>query len=413
MRDNPLFVRFKQLLVSLLKALTGKDLSQNYNTSNLTNNSSINITESRNDSRDELIIDTQVSGEQQQELILNYSPNQQSIFKEIGDRRSRLEQKCKELQKQDEFLRQKIQHLQKYKNIGDLSPEQSFRVGKQIEEAEAEREQIVQKLEELENKLGREGLYSTLMKLGYRSQVRLFRQLIEVESVAVFLIHGLPDYGQRWLLNRLVVQYVPYSLTGKVVKVDLNRKVRRSDVSALWRELGGRFGLPERQRSPSEVAEQIYQCWQTQNVLLIFNDVNCVPEASLQELIQDFWLPLVSRVRDSRSQASQFKLLMFLVDYEGCAGSWKVPFAEKLDLTRKPHTPIRAPMLVEFSDNDLTNWIEDEYDKLPPELTREVDDTVKEILNNSENGIPEFALEAICHRCGCDWYEESEKWLKL
>ncbi|HEY9707124.1 MAG TPA: hypothetical protein V6D48_02845, partial [Oculatellaceae cyanobacterium] len=127
MRDNPLFVRFKQLLVSLLKALTGNNLSQTDNTSNLTNNSSINIAESRNDSIDELIIDTQVSGEQQQELTLNYSPNQQSIFKEIGDRRSRLEQECKELQKQDEFLRQKIQHLRKSKNIGDLSPEQSFR----------------------------------------------------------------------------------------------------------------------------------------------------------------------------------------------------------------------------------------------------------------------------------------------
>jgi hypothetical protein len=104
---------------------------------------------------------------------------------------------------------------------------------------------------------------------------------------------------------------------------------------------------------------------------------------------------------------------MFLVDYEGCAGSWNFPFAEKLDSTWKPHTPIRAPRLVEFSDNDLTNWIEDEYDQLPLELTKEVDYTVKEILKNSENGIPEFALEAICGRCGCDWYEELDKWLKL
>jgi hypothetical protein len=324
-----------------------------------------------------------------------------------------LEIKIKELQEQHDFLDQKIKSLRKSKNISDLSPEQSFRVGKQIEEAEAEREQIAQQLEELEKKLGSKNLYSILMKLGYRQQVRLFRQLIEVESVAVFLIHGSPDYGQRWLLNRLVVQYVPYSLTGKVVKVDLKRKVRKSDVSALWRELGGRLRLRERQRSPSEVAEQIYQCWQTQNVLLIFNDVNYLPEASLQELIQDFWLPLVSRVRESRSEVNQFKLLMFLVDYEGCAGSWKVPFAEKLDLTWKPHTPIRSQRIIKFSENDLTNWIEDEYDKLPLELTQEVDYTVKEILKNSENGIPEFALEAICGRCGCDWYEELDTWLKL
>ena len=317
------------------------------------------------------------------------------------------------LQKQYDDLSEEIQYLRKSERTDDLSPRERFRLKKQIEEAEAERKKIAQQIEELDKKSGNESLYRILMKLGYRQQVRLFRQVIEVESVAVFLIHGLPDYGQRWLLNRLVVQYVPYSLTGKVVKVDLNRKVRRSDVSALWRELGGRFGLRERQPSPSQVAEQIYQSWQTQNVLLIFNDVNCVPEEGLQELIQDFWLPLVSRVRDSQSQASQFKLLMFLVDYEGCAGSWKVPFAEKLDLTWKPHTPIRSPRIIEFSENDLTNWIEDEYDQLPLELTKEVDDTVREILENSENGIPELALEAICGRCGCDWYEELDKWLKL
>lgn len=319
-----------------------------------------------------------------------------------------------ELQEQYNFLTEEIQYLRKSERTDDLSPRERFRLKKQIEEAQTEREKIEQQIEELNETSDGESLYPTLIKLGYRQQVRLFRQLIEVESFATFLIHGLPDYGQRWLLNRLVVQYVPHSLTGKVVKVDLSRKVRRNDVSALWRELGGRFGLREKPSSPSEVAERIYQCWQTQNVLLVFDEVNCVPEESLLELIHDFWLPLVSRARDSLSQAkNQFKLLMFLVDYEGCTASWNVPFAEKLDLTWKPHTPIRAPKIIEFSGNDLTNWIEDEYDKLPIALTKKVDDTVKEILKNSENGIPEFALEAICNQCGCDWYEELDKWLKL
>lgn len=67
--------------------------------------------------------------------------------------RRRLEEKLKELQEQDDFLNQKIQHLRKSKNITDLSPEQSFRVGKQIEEAEAEREQLSEQMEDLENRL--------------------------------------------------------------------------------------------------------------------------------------------------------------------------------------------------------------------------------------------------------------------
>lgn len=417
MRDVPLYVKllvkFKEL-VSWFKSLLINDLGQDNNSSSLTNHSLKSVAESRNDSVGVSLADTfQLSQEQQQELPLHYSTNQQTPLRDIRDQYTRLEIKIKELQEQHDFLDQKIKSLRKSKNISDLSPEQSFRVGKQIEEAEAEREQIAQQLEELEKKLGSENLYSTLMKLGYRQQVRLFRQLIEAESVAAFLIHGSPDYGQRWLLNRLVVQYVPHSLTGKVVKIDLSRKVRKNGISALWRELGGRFGLPEERRSPSDVAEQICQCWQTQNVLLVFDEANCIPEDNLQELFHDFWLKLASRARDSHSQVSQFKLLMFLVDYEGCAGKWNVSFAEELNLTWKADTPIRAPKIIKFSDSELMNWIEYEYDKLPAELTKNVDYAVQEILNKSEDGIPELALEAICRRCGCDWYEESEKWLKL
>ncbi len=138
-----------------------------------------------------------------------------------------------------------------------------------------------------------------------------------------------------------------------------------------------------------------------------------MPENTLCELIQDFWLPLVSKFQEQPCQASKFKLLMFLIDYEGCVGSWQVPFIEKLNSHWDPQTPLKSPMITEFSEEDLLDWIETEYDKLPAVLTARVDNTVQAILATSENGIPELALEAICDRCGCDWYEESEKWLKL
>ena len=104
---------------------------------------------------------------------------------------------------------------------------------------------------------------------------------------------------------------------------------------------------------------------------------------------------------------------MFLIDYEGCVGSWDVSFAEKLNSNWTPQTPIRSPKITEFSDNDVIDWIETQYDNLPTALTASVDNTVRAILANSDNGIPELALAEICARCGCDWYEESEKWLKL
>ncbi|MEH2259646.1 pentapeptide repeat-containing protein [Nostoc sp.] len=71
----------------------------------------------------------------------------------------------------------------------------------------------------------------------------------------------------------------------------------------LWRELGGRVDLG-RQSTIPEIADRVYQLWQTQNVLLIFYDVNCLPEAFIHELIRDFWLPLATKAREATLQTS-------------------------------------------------------------------------------------------------------------
>ena len=258
-----------------------------------------------------------------------------------------------------------------------------------------------------------EQTYRNLLKLGYREQVRLFRSVINAHDVAAFLIHGSLGYGQRWLLNRLVVQYLPSLMTGKIIKIDVTCHVRKSNASAFWRELARRVGLESKQFSLPEIAERVYKWWQTQDVLLIFHKVEFMPESAFHELIQDFWLPLSARAKESLKEASQFKLLMFLVDNEGCVADWDVPFVEKLDAGWKPDKPIKAPKIHEFSDKELTEWIEDQYSDLPIKLTQEIDDAVDTILENSDKGIPEEVLMEICEQCGLDWYEESESWLKL
>lgn len=321
-----------------------------------------------------------------------------------------------ELQAQYALLSEEIQFLQNSDRIDDLSPRERFRLKKQIESVEEERAQLKQQLQTLEENSAEStssDLYPTLLRLGYRKQIRLFRRTIESESVMAFLIHGYPEYGQSWLLNRIVVQYVPYFLTGKIIRVHVSRKVRRNDVSALWREVARRVGLRGKQYSPAEIAQQVSQCLATQNVLLVFHEVEELPEATLSELIQEFWLPLVSTVNATSSDQREFKLLMFLLDYEGCVGEWEIPFAEKLDASMGSGVLLKAPMITEFSDGDLLDWVEREYDQLPPALTEKVDETIQSILEDTENGIPELVLDVICNYCGCDWYEESKKWLNL
>ncbi|KAM3113484.1 hypothetical protein [Phormidesmis sp. 146-33] len=315
------------------------------------------------------------------------------------------------LQSQHDLLSEKLLELQRSWAIAaDASVK--FQLSKQIEQVEAEIKQVVQQQEDLEH-LSEDGrLYQALLKLGYRKQVQTFRKFVQGNPVSAFLIHGEMEFGQRWLLNRLVVQHTRDSITGKVVKINLTRIARRSDVAALWRELGSRVGLGRQGKTP-EIVERVYQWWRTQNVLLIFYEVDYLPESFLDELLRDFWRPLATRSWEAGKAVTPYKLLMFLVDYDGCVGSWKIPFAENLEPTWKPETPVKLARIREFSDQELINWLEFSADDLPIALVDEVDETVQSILENSEAGIPEPAMGEICRLVGSDWYENEDKWLKL
>ncbi|MDB9529068.1 TIR domain-containing protein [Oscillatoria sp. CS-180] len=256
-------------------------------------------------------------------------------------------------------------------------------------------------------------LYSALLKLGFQQQAELFLRAIDAESVAAFLIHGgSPEYGQRWLLNRLVVEYVPLHTVSKVVTIDLSRTARRKDVSAYWRELGKRLNLKLSEINAIAVADGVYRWWLTQDVIFVFHDVNLMPESSLVNLIEQFWLPLTQRVQMAEAGESDRKLLMFFVDYEGKAEQWQLPWVEKLDASWDPRKPIKPPKLQEFTDQEVMSWIVSQFRDLPPVLTQGIDEQVNEILALTDQGVPDLVLQEICERCGFDWYEELDKWLK-
>ncbi|MGF1674001.1 MAG: hypothetical protein ACFCUV_09990 [Rivularia sp. (in: cyanobacteria)] len=252
--------------------------------------------------------------------------------------------KCEELQKLLDLLDEKILRLWKAKVI-ETDALAIFKMEKQIEEAELERDNIKQEIENQNTSAVSCDLYNALLKLGYREQVFSFKKFLRIQSIATFLLHGSPDYGQRWLLNRLITQHIRYGTTGKLVRVELDRIARRRDISALWRELGGRVGLLGKQHPPSEIVERVYEWWKTQNVILVFHDVDCMPQEYLQELIQEFWLPLAN---EARKVVSEYQLLMFLVDYEGCIGTQNTLFVEKLEPTWEPKIPIKLPSITQF-----------------------------------------------------------------
>jgi inactive STAND len=285
-----------------------------------------------------------------------------------------------------------------------------FQLEKEIEQVEADLAKIGQQQEDLERLSGDGRLYQALLKLGYRQQVQTFRKFVQGYPVSAFLIHGGMEYGQRWLLNRLVVQHTQDSIAGKVIKINLTRVARKSDVAALWRELSNRVGLG-RQGTIAEIANRVYQWWQTQHVLLIFYEVDALSEAFLAQFLAEFWQPLVSR--ELAAVESPYRLLMFLVDYDGCVGDWPMAFVETQAANWTSMLPVKLAKIAEFSEGELGNWLEVFSGDLPLGLLEDAEDTVQTILDNSDQGIPEPAMSEICRMAGSDWYENEDRWLKL
>ncbi len=118
-----------------------------------------------------------------------------------------------------------------------------------------------------------EQLYRKLCQLGYQQQVKLFQRLVSKQNLAALLIYGPPEYGQKWLLNRLLTHYFPGIENSKVVNVSLKRRGRSPSTQVLGRDFHRFFGF-ENPVTLEEATQAVYQCWQTRNLVLIFHDVD-------------------------------------------------------------------------------------------------------------------------------------------
>ena len=259
-------------------------------------------------------------------------------------------------------------------------------------------------LEEIMDSQRSQRLYNTLVRLDYREQVRVFQQFKnEKRQVGAFFIHGAPSYGQAWLLNCLVKQ-LPNSSAVLDFKFSFERKACGRSLKYLWSELAKWVGLNNLPFSfdicsQQEVIKRIHGLWQRHSLILILSKLHEIDEQYVNRFMQEFWLPLSNMASKSLMQSSKHFLLMFLIDNADCVDNWNVHFTEQPDSSWKSHTPIKLKKLTQFSHDVLDSWIEYEIDTLPSDLTSQV------ILNNSENGIPEFVLDHICSIFGYDWLE--------
>jgi hypothetical protein len=342
----------------------------------------------------------------------------------------RLEKEREELEALWEIHQEKCSRLRSELAF-EVDVARKFNLEHSIKICKAEIEQIEQDIETLEEQINSsrkigtdlassknfDDLYKALLRLGYWEQERVFNNVTRDHSHSAFLIRGSSkEYGQRWLLNRLVFA-VSKNLNAKEFRVDLHRKSSRSDIDAIWSEFAGRLNIPE-ESSPSQIVDNIYRLWQSQDVLINFNNVDESIKENLNDLLEDFWGSIARRILKNEGQLSEYKLLIFFLDYRGVVIQWDVGFEENYDSNWQPGSgwqpsiPLGLPDIKRFSDDLLISWIEHQIYFLPPSITNNPANVAQQIFQE-KNGIPEPTLRKICALCGCNWFEQEEKWLHL
>jgi len=320
-----------------------------------------------------------------------------------------LQQKVKELRSQYDLLSQKILRLCEDSAI-QAGTSNTFQIEQELKRAEAERARIDRELLNLEQRRMSDRIHRELSRLNYRSQAQLFNQFLEEQRIGAFLVHGQSEHGQVFLVKRLL-NGIPNSIITSPIQIYLKRRANRTDIQALWRELGREMGVKDLSNC-QEITRQVVVQLQTQHVILVFHDLDCIDQEYLAELTHQFWLPLAELAHRSLLSDHEFYLLMFLLDQEGCVGAWDLRFAEQFDDVWHPRTPLRMPEIEPLSDQVLLNWMEHAIDALPTQMTKKMESSIQMILEKT-GGVPEQVFAQIFSACGCSWQEEEVRWLDL
>jgi len=240
-------------------------------------------------------------------------------------------------------------------------------------------------------------LFDLLLDMDFKQQIKTVKQVMLSHRTAAFLVHGEADSGQDLLVTRLFRLTSTWK-NNSPIKNDVTNNAAYRSVERLRRQLARSLLLPINTEM-SEIIEKICDRWQTKDVILIFNKIDCVLPDILSQWLQEFWEPLVVLANQNLPH-KQTHLWMVLVDNCGHVSTSKA--------VKVKHFHQLQP--VESFDLDiLDDWIDRimgmQSLQIPPGLNSKV------LLERSYNGIPGFVYEEICCHCGHDWEGGLAKWL--
>jgi inactive STAND/Effector-associated domain 8 len=249
-------------------------------------------------------------------------------------------------------------------------------------------------------------LFDLLLQIDFKQQVRLVEDVLEQHRTAAFLVHGEPDCGQELLVTRLFRIKSAWK-NNSPIKNDVTNNAAYRSTERLWKQLARSFVLPL-DTKPEHIIDKICDRWQTQDVILIFEKVDCMPPKVLVGWLQEFWEPLVDRGK-LNPPLKDTHLLMFLVDNCGSVCKSQVMLAKEFDEPEYPRIPLYLPPLSPFPPDILRDWLRDM--KVFSDLQIPADLTYQRLWEKSDNGIPQFVYEEICTHFDLSWEGGLAKWL--
>ncbi len=286
---------------------------------------------------------------------------------------------------------------------------QKFQIQQELADANQELGKLDQQLADIDANR----MYHALLEMDYFDQFVSFDMYMNAQRIAAFLIHGPKDYGQDWLLRRLL-----NSILGdecERIDVDLGSALAPKNVSELWDDLSNRvyptplFPPP----SSNQIAQETAKWLETKTVLLILRQIDAWEPTEAQQLVVHFWQALAKAAQDTLKPGATH-LLMFLVDYRDLAHTWGLPFVDAPAPQVEPGIPIRLQEIKPFTPNVVEPWIDNHmvhYKDLLQPLWADKKQIVQAIVDASQGGAPDQVAKMICIHC--KHFYKKERWLTL
>ncbi|MGB3491103.1 MAG: hypothetical protein WBA57_00130 [Elainellaceae cyanobacterium] len=253
----------------------------------------------------------------------------------------------------------------------------------------------------------RKQVQEALAKINYRNQVKTYSDFVYEcpHCVGAFFVGGKAYSGQRWLVNRVIREFLPD--IGSANKIIISPRSGEICLEDVWRQLGDRLLRNPHIEDAELLVEALCQLWEDDHVALVLRDVDRLTPQEVQKFLETLWTPLVDRLFPSAS-TSPYSFLIFLVDNYREVDTYGVEIDSCIN-HETPTSPVALPIIQPFKPTELRPWI-DKHRGLPRLLPqpKQLNQVAERIWREGLEGIPELTMKAICDRIDSDrnlWFE--------